>query len=129
MPDTPSSTELMALRDEVAGWMPDRCNILRVTQAEDSAGGVEDTETQVASAVLCEVQSGVAQEQVHLVGGRLENVQLFTITFPALTDVRVSDHLLITTQANRHLIVQAVVAPESWEIERRVIATTEGPES
>lgn len=61
--------------------------------------------------------------------GRFESLQVFIITLPALTDVHVGDHIVLTSSSdhpNMHLEVQAEMAPESFEIERNVIATEIG---
>jgi hypothetical protein len=55
----------------------------------------------------------------------LRNVHVFTIFFPAETDVQVQDNLTITSKDNLQLRVQAVLRPETNELLRPVIATSE----
>lgn len=126
MVDTPSLEELTSLRTELTRWMPDVCTITRVNRADDPYGGEEDTDTPFLAGVPCSIESGAGQEQLALILDRVRGVQIYTITFPALTDVRVNDKLIITSQGNLQLRVQAVMDPESWELDRRAIASEEG---
>jgi len=126
MPDTPSLEELTSVRSELTGWMPDVCTISRVNRADDEWGGQEDTDTPFLQGIRCSIESGAGQEQLEVILDRVRGVQIYTVTFPALTDVRVNDKLIITSQNNLELRVQAVMDPESWELERRAIASEEG---
>lgn len=118
--------ELELLRWEAENWQTELCDIFRVATVDDVYGGSSETETVIAFAVSAMIQSGAAQEQLQFLGTRLENLQIFTVFLPAGTDVRVTDHLIVTTKGGIHLVVEAVMAPETDEIERRVIATREG---
>lgn len=127
MPDpvlTP--TELAGLRAATESWFPDVCDIYRVAaQAGDDYGGYGSTnaDTVIAAGVPCSVESGAEHVQIRALLAKIENVQAFAVTFPANTDVKVGDHLVLTSRANDRLRVEGVLAPESWEIERRVIAS------
>ncbi len=126
MVDTPGAQELSKLRDEIVGWMPDVCDIHRVTAVDDAFGGQTETEALVQSDVPCSLKSGAAQEQIMTIADRLTGLQLYTVTFPALTDVQVGDNIEVTTQDDLQLRIQAVMDPESWELERRTIGSTQG---
>ena len=126
MVNTPSLEELTKLRSEIVGWMPDLADISRITHADDAYGGEVDTEADIATGVPCSIKSGAAQEQIMIFADTLRDLQIYTVTFPALTDIRVGDHVEITTQDDLHLRIQAVMDPESWELERRTIGSTEG---
>lgn len=126
MLDTINAEELASLRNEVAGWMPELCDIYTITEEDDAGGGSIQEEALRESAIMCDISSGAAHEQVELIAGKLLNKQIFTVKFPALTDVRLGDHLIISTQGNMHLLVQAVLSPESYELEVSVIGTREG---
>ena len=119
--------ELLLLRTEAEGWFPDVLNISRVTTVDDPfSGSSDDVETLWASGIPCSIESGAALEQTAVIAGKVQGVQIFAVTVPTATDIRVTDKLTITSRNNKELRVQAVMAPESWEIERRVIATELG---
>jgi len=71
------------------------------------------------------VESGAAQDQERLFAGAIAEVQVFTVSLPADTDVLVGDHLVVhahDSTDNIHLHIHAVLSPETLEIERRVVA-------
>jgi hypothetical protein len=123
-------SELDLLRQEVESWFPYTCNIYKVTGTDDAFGGRSRGHSVDPDYrdVPCSIESGAAhaQEIPHL--ARIENVQIFTVSMPAETDVNVGDHLVVTTpdHPSLHLHVQAELAPEDYEVERRVIATEIG---
>lgn len=119
--------ELQSLRSEVEAWFTDTCDIYTVTSAEDEFGGEGvATETPKASGVRCMIESGAAHEQTRAMIGKIAGVQLFLVSLPQATDIELDDHLVVTTQNNLHMRVQAVMSPESYEMEKRVIASTLG---
>jgi hypothetical protein len=109
--------------------LPDTCDIYRTVRTDDAYGGETDDEDVIQTGVKCALESGAAQEQIMLLSDRIRGTQTFTVFLPAGTDVKPEDHLIIISQSNLHLRVQAVMEPESWEIERRVIASEEGEHS
>lgn len=127
MPDpviTP--TELADLREATESWFTDRCDIWRpAVSADDAYGGYGNAsaDTLVVEDIHCAIESGAEHEQTRALIAKIQSTQVFTVILPAGTDVRLHDHLIITTQGNDRLRVQAVISPESWEIERRVLAT------
>lgn len=120
-----TTDELALLRLEAQTWMEDTCSIYRETPAEDVYGGVSVSEALLTSGVPCMVQSGASHEQVTQLVGLVRGTHLFTITLPAETDVRVGDNLVLTSQSNLKLRVQALLRPETREIMRQVIASTQ----
>lgn len=118
--------EAEILGSDLEEWFEDTCDILRITTSEDDFGGWGESETPLASGVRCFLEPGAAHSQVQVLMGKLEGVQIFLVSLPRLTDVQVRDHLVVTSQGDMHLRVQAVLAPESLEFERQVIASTEG---
>lgn len=124
MPLTTREVEL--LRQETTSWMTDTCDLLRETLSTDAYGGqASGSEVLVQESIPCSVQSGVAHEQTVPEISALRNVHVFTIFLPAETDVRVQDNLLITSKDNLKLRVQAVLRPETNELLRPVIATSQ----
>jgi hypothetical protein len=120
-----STAEITLLRQETESWMTDVCDLYRETHTDDGFGGVTDSEVLVQSGIRCMVQSGVAHEQDLPNIGALRNVHTFTITLPAETDVQVQDNLVVTSLNGLKVRVQAVLRPETNELMRPVIATTE----
>lgn len=118
-----TSEELSLLRKEAQIWYVDLCDVLRFTAADDAYGGRGDsTPDPVATGVKCSVESGAGHEQTVALIGALQTEAEYIITLPAELDIRVDDQLVITTKGNLTLRVQAVLAPESNEIDRMVIA-------
>ncbi len=122
-----TSQELDLLRQETQVWYPDLCNIYRGTPTSggDEYGGYDPDPTEpgdlVASDIKCLCESGAGHEQIVNLIAEARNFQIFRVHLPAGTDVRVNDHLIISTQGALHLRVQAVMAPESYEIDRIVV--------
>lgn len=122
-----TSEELGLLRQESQIWYPDLCDIYRLTPVDDDYGGSQDLQEDLyATNVKCMVEAGSAHEQIIALIGALAIRGEFVITLPAETDVVVTDHLVITTKGNLHLRVQALLSPESFEIDRYVVANRLG---
>lgn len=120
-----TTSEIASLRSEVNAWLVDTCDLYRETRTTDDFGGQTEAETLVQSGIRCSIQSGVAHEQVVANIGTLRSEHIYTVTVPAETDVRVQDNLVLTTKANLKVRVQAVFRPETNELMRPVVATTE----
>ncbi len=120
-----TTDELDLLRQETTSWLTDVCDLYRETTASDPYGGQGTTEALVTESIPCSLQSGVAHEQTVPEIAALRNVHVFTVFLPAETDVRVQDNLVLTSQANLKLRVQAVLRPETNELLRPVIATSQ----
>lgn len=124
-----TATELARLRTDTQSWFDATCDIFRVTGGDDVYGGRSRTHlgAPTIAGLTCTVESGAGQEQERLTLGGITEIQVFTVSLPALTDVRVGDHLKVTKGAESlHLHVRAVQGPESYELERKVIATEVG---
>lgn len=117
-------TEIDTLRADIKDWFEDVCSILRDTRAGDIYGGEGDSYSTVASGIPCYIQPGtsVGHRAVEELVGELRLQMLYTVSFPAGTDVRVEDRLQVTSQNNLMLRVQVVMAPESINMEDQVIA-------
>jgi hypothetical protein len=120
-----TTDELDLLRQETTSWMTDVCDLYRETTITDAYGGQSTSEALVTESIPCSLQSGVAHEQTVPEITALRNVHVFTVFLPAETDVRVQDNLVLTTQADLKLRVQAVLRPETNELLRPVIATSQ----
>lgn len=123
-----TAAEVLSMQEENILFFTDLCDIYTASPAADDAYGgttvVSEAATQTG--VQCMIESGAAQEQTRAMLAKISGVQIFTITLPAGTEIEVGDHIMVTTQSNMHLRVQAVMAPESYELERKVIANVLG---
>lgn len=119
--------EISKLRSDIESWFDLTCSIFKRVGVDDAYGGRTSGHATEATytAVPCMVESGGGQDQERLTLAGITEVQLFTVTMPAETDVEVGDHVVIST--GQHLNVRAVMAPESYEFERRVVTTEVGP--
>lgn len=125
--DTITQAELADLRSATESWFTDILDIYRGAVSSDPYGGEgEGAEGLVAQAVPCAIESSAEHVQERALLAIIGDVQAFTVTVPAETDIQVDDRVVLTSRGNDSLRVQAVMAPESWEIERRVIATELG---
>lgn len=128
-----TSEELGLLREEAQIWYPDLCDLYRGsgTAGGDDYGGYDPDPSEpgdlVATGVKCMVESGAGHVQILQLISAERNFQVFRVSLPADFDVRVGDHLIVTTKANQHLRVQAVLAPESYEVDRMVVANELAP--
>ena len=122
------TVELSLLRQEAEGWFTDLVDVFEKGITDDPYSGhsTDAMETRTMEGVPCAIESGAALEQLSVIAGKVQGTQLFTVTLPAGTAVVVGNHLIVTSRNNLHLTVQAVIGPESYEVERRVIATSEG---
>ena len=94
--------------------------------SQDSYGGFGNTGgyTVIQSGIHCTLESSPKGDQERTIYSLIGDTHAFFVTFPALTDVQIDDKLVVTTQSNLTLRVTAVISPESYELERRVLATT-----
>lgn len=125
------SQELDLLRSDLETWFTDTCDIYRVTSTDDVYGGRtrDHGGTPTHAGVPCTIESGAGQDQERLFLGEIREIQLFTVTLPAGTDVEVGDHLVVHSAQTLHVHVRAVMAPETLDVEMRVIATQVDQES
>lgn len=122
-----TTEELGLLQDEAETWMPDRCDVYRTTPVDDPYGGYGDeTETMVLDSVPCTVETGAGHEQTIQMFSAERAATAFIVYVPSGTDVHVGDHLIVWTKGNEHMRVTAVMAPETHEVERMLIATSLG---
>lgn len=130
MPDNVlTNVELADLRGALTSWRPDTASVYRKPASSQDAYGGHGTTSAfalVSSANAVSIESSPSNEQERALMGIIGQVQVFYVTFDYNSDVRVDDKLVITSQGNIELRVRAVVAPESWELERRVAATRLG---
>jgi hypothetical protein len=116
--------ELGLLRQEAEVWQSDVCDIYRMTVTEDNYGGHgESAEVVIASGVSCSVDPGAAHAQTITMLGLQRPDTLFIIYLPADQDVKVGDHIIVTSKSNMHVRVQALMAPQTDEVERMVITS------
>jgi hypothetical protein len=124
-----SADELAGLRDATESWFDCTCDLYRVAGADDVYGGRsrDHGPNPTIAGLPCTVDPGAGQDQERLTLGGVTEIEVFIISLPALTDVQVGDHLRVHKSGEElHVYVRAVMAPESYEIERRVVCTEVG---
>lgn len=124
-----TTEELFLLQKEAVVWQPEVCDVYRITFTDDDFGGSEETETVIATNIPCSVETGAAHDQTIQMLGLERPSTAFIVYLPAGTDVKVDDHLIVTTKGNVHMRITAVMAPETHEVERMVIADSLGVHS
>lgn len=114
------ANELAALQAAVSGSLDQTATIQRkATVVADGYGHASDNYTNLATAVACALSQPTAQ-LMQAYAARIGTLQAWTVRFPAGTDVRRDDQLLV---AGLTLRAQAVLAPQSYSTCERVLAT------
>ena len=122
-----TTEELFLLQKEATVWQPEVCDIYRLTTTEDDFGGSgAEIETVIATNIPCTVETGAGHEQTIQMFGLERPGTAFIVYVPSGTDVEVDDHLIVKTKGNEHMRVTAVMAPETHEVERMLIANSLG---
>lgn len=111
--------DLSSMRNELNRALPDTADIQRLTLTTDSAGGYTESWSSVASGVACRIAPSGNAPFERIIADRLASASTWTITLPALTDIRPDDRIV-----SGGLVYQVVgVAGRSYEISRRVVCT------
>lgn len=110
-----SATELDAMRSTLEASLPDTAQVRRKTLTSDGMGGQTESWATVATVACRVAPSGRPEERA--VAERLASVSVWTVTLPALTDVRAVDRLVVGA---RTFEVVGVLA-RSDEVGRRVV--------
>ena len=124
-----TATELSDLRQAMTDWNPDRVTVSRKgADSSDDYGGYGNTGaySTVASNVAVTLESSPKNDQERTIYSLVGDTHAYFVTFPALQDIRIDDKLVVTTQSNLTLRVTAAISPESYELERKVLATMLG---
>jgi hypothetical protein len=114
--------EMDNMRATATDFSPDTMNVYRVTERMDDYGGYEEDEDLLYSDIPCYVEAGAKQEHEQVVAGKVDERELFIVSFSPHLDVRVDDVLVILGREHARLSVRAVLGPEAYEVERYVIA-------
>lgn len=125
-----TSDELLSLRNSLSSWYPDSATIYRKSaESQDDYGGYGTTAPRVllSQNIPCEIDSSPKNDQERILAGSLvSDTQMYFVTIPANREVIVDDQIILTSRNGLALRVLAVLAPESWELERRLITTKSG---
>lgn len=109
-----SSAQLTAMRAVQAQTFDMSAAVTRRSVSLDAAGRPVETPSTVAT-VACRVAPARAADGERVEAGRVQGQTLWRVTVPALTDVRLSDALLV---GSRSFEVVAVWGAESRETAR-----------
>jgi len=125
MPVTPSELDL--LREDVQTWYTDTCDQSRLTKVQDAYGGEDvSVETEIRADVPCFVETTPGRAQLEPLLAAIREEHIYILYLPPTIDVLVGDHFIITSRDNLHLRVEAVMSPETLDIELVVAASSLG---
>lgn len=114
--------QITSMRETLNRSLPEMAVIYRLTRTDDTSGGTTET-LEAGDPIECRVAplgGGVGAAMAEsLIVGRVGTADSWMVTFPADTDVRLTDSLIVLD--DRPLEVVAVLAPRSWELSRRVV--------
>jgi head-tail adaptor len=116
-----TTREAASLALDVATVLPSSAQIQRATTASDGAGGRTRVFATVAT-VKCRVtpeRDGGKMREI-IAADHIKDKELYRVAFPAATDIRITDRVLVDGLT---LSVEAVMAPSSVEVERVVFTT------
>jgi len=89
-----TAAELDAMRTTLNSSLPDTAQIKRKTLTSDNAGGYTEAWNTVAT-VACRVSPTGQLPQERVIAERLTATSIWTLTLPALTDVRAEDRIAV----------------------------------
>jgi Phage head-tail joining protein len=111
--------ELQELRADSEAKLTETATIQRDTRIDDSSGGQSVSATTSIGPLACRIAPLLGGRAVeHALAGRYGAENLRVITLPALTDVRLTDRLVVGSSSYD---VVDVAGPRSEEIVRRVV--------
>ena len=116
---TLSTLELSNMRHEASHFWPGTAVIWRATEASDGQGGVIQTWAAVGTTNCRLSPASSGREQV--AADKLTAIAPWVITITQGTTVYESDRIVISTAGTFE--VQAVMAPRSYEVHRRLLCT------
>lgn len=119
MPAPSASTIARQAANHTLFLQPETAVVQRVTRTPNDSGGSTAGEPIVVATVKARLKDGVGRG-LEAYTGRLEGIDLWTLTFPSGTDVQTGD---VVTINGRGFYVQGPDGAESFEMTRRVIAT------
>lgn len=111
-----SAEDFQAARDTQRLTMLDEATIQRPTEVSDGMGGIEHTWEAIGT-VICRIAVNAGRD-AFVIAGQLRETAPWKVTFPALTDVRVTDRLIVKGMT---LEVVGVAGPSTFETARIVI--------
>ena len=111
-----TAAEITAMKTTLDASLPDSAQVSRKALTSDGAGGFTEVWTS-AAAVACRIAASGQTPQEKAIAARLGATSVWTLTFPASTDVKVADRVIV---GSRTFEVAGVLA-HSWEIGRRVV--------
>lgn len=115
-----TACEQAALVEDLAGFAyPSSAQIQRATTASDGAGGRTKTWATVTT-IDCRITPDAGGGQDVRTNDKMRDAEPYKVTFPAGTDVRITDRIIA---AGLTLSVEAVRAPSSVEVERVTYCT------
>ena len=125
MPSILSPTELEGFRSLIRDLvLPDEAIILRPTRVSNNMGSFTETwgTVDVGGTIYHPCRFTKSSPQELAIAGLTTEQSAYTVVFPAEWDVQLSDRIHLTA-ATLTVDVQGVLAPKTWELQRRVVCT------
>lgn len=120
MPGFLSAADLAQMQADVASSLDLPCQIQRATTTRDQWGGPSEA-TAIVATTVCSLATPTAQLSQQY-AARLANQQAWTARFPADTDLREGDVVLVNGQS---ITVMALLTPTSYSVSVRALLATE----
>lgn len=112
-----STADLDAMRTTLTESLPETAQVQRATRIDDGMGGFTETWMTVAT-VACRVGPRDITPTEQIVGERIQDRVLWTLTLPAGTSVLAADRIMV---GSRTFEVVSVLAPRSYELATWVV--------
>jgi hypothetical protein len=125
MPNILSDAEMDSLRGLVRDLtMPGTAMLLSGTSTPNGMGGFSQSYGTASYGGTTEIpcRYRISSDAERLQAGVLTGVSSWTVTIPAEWPVSLADKIVLLPM-NRVLSVQGVIAPNSWELQRRLTCT------
>jgi hypothetical protein len=123
MPTEPSATELTKMATAMGEHHPELATVTRPTLTDDAFGGQSEADTVINTNVPCNIYPAGEGDLEQLVAQKISATGVWTICFLAGQDVKIGDLVTITSKGSFKLRVEAVLSPETYEVERRVLGS------
>lgn len=118
-----TADELAEMRATQTETMSEACDILRKTLSADGAGGVRESEA-VAATTVCRIGISGRSPQERMIAAQLGSVVVYTLAFPAPTDVRNADVISVGTR--RFEVAGVLDGTDAMETARRAVCVEVG---
>lgn len=112
-----TNDQIAGMRQALKQLLPSKATITRITRTADGAGGWTETETTIASGVICRIDAVQLTDQEIAAG--VQPFSRWWVSFPVGTNVLYNDKLTI---GDYEYNVTGEDTGKSWELVMRILA-------